>query len=435
MPCMFSFDSEPTLNTFLARNRGNEPGDQFESSVHSVLRFDDPSNVGRSLHECNKDHLLNQARSELVKQEHQVRSLYSCINELQQQTYAQRKELQDAHHGCVEFRREQSRLQEELVMKERALRDTQIRRFHEMGEMKKAQEQRVDEFSFQKLRESHDTIQRLTSQMQEMQEQMNSMNDSGEIQEVESNHSGRLSHVPSQPAGNPSPRSMLSCDKTLAIGSWNLSGPQEHVFGNHVSTFDSSQNHHQGIHHCTTPRETGSVPQTTGTGTSFARDEERIKGTIPMPTFARRPSTMSSLFPVDLPQSSTVGQQRQQISELKLDKFPTFSTFFCWKIRFGNQVTTCSDFPSEALLWIKEVEMVDSMNELKSSRSVAGKKFPNFEMLDAKIASALNKVIQNSHFKKKGQSGGTKSPKRGPFPSRKTDRFHGLRLLSSHWRS
>ena len=46
--------------------------------------------------------------------------------------------------------------------------------------------------------------------------------------------------------------------------------------------------------------------------------------------------------------------------------------------------------------------MVDSMEELKSSRSVAGKNFPNFEMLDAKIASALNKIIQNSHFKKKG---------------------------------
>ena len=41
------------------------------------------------------------------------------------------------------------------------------------------------------------------------------------------------------------------------------------------------------------------------------------------------------------------------------------------------------------------------MEELKSSRSVAGKDFPNFEMLDAKIASALNRLIQNSQFKKK----------------------------------
>ena len=45
--------------------------------------------------------------------------------------------------------------------------------------------------------------------------------------------------------------------------------------------------------------------------------------------------------------------------------------------------------------------MVDSVDELKSSRSVAGKNFPDFEMLDAKIASALNKIIQNSQFKKK----------------------------------
>ena len=74
-----------------------------------------------------------------------------------------------------------------------------------------------------------------------------------------------------------------------------------------------------------------------------------------------------------------VGQQRQQISELPFDKFPTPSSFLCWKIRFINKVTTCSDFPSKAMLWIKEVEMVDSLDELKSSRSIAGKFFPNFE--------------------------------------------------------
>ena len=44
---------------------------------------------------------------------------------------------------------------------------------HELGEMKRAQELRVDEFSVQNLRESHETIQRVTSQMQEVKEQMN----------------------------------------------------------------------------------------------------------------------------------------------------------------------------------------------------------------------------------------------------------------------
>ena len=51
------------------------------------------------------------------------------------------------------------------------------------------------------------------------------------------------------------------------------------------------------------------------------------------------------------------------------------------------------------MLWINEVEMVDTLDELKTSRSIAENNFPNFEMLDAKIASALNKIIQNSHFK------------------------------------
>ena len=40
--------------------------------------------------------------------------------------------------------------------------------------------------------------------------------------------------------------------------------------------------------------------------------------------------------------------------------------------------------------------MVDSLEELKYSRSVSENKFPNFKMLDARIASALNKIIHNS---------------------------------------
>ena len=49
--------------------------------------------------------------------------------------------------------------------------------------------------------------------------------------------------------------------------------------------------------------------------------------------------------------------------------------------------------------WIKEVEMVDSVDDLKSSSSVRGIRMPDFEVLDAKIASALNRINHNSHFK------------------------------------
>ena len=57
--------------------------------------------------------------------------------------------------------------------------------------------------------------------------------------------------------------------------------------------------------------------------------------------------------------------------------------------------------PTEAMLWIEEVEMVESVDDLKSSRSIKGTHSPDFELLDARNASALNKIIQSTPFKKK----------------------------------
>ena len=85
-------------------------------------------------------------------------------------------------------------------------------------------------------------------------------------------------------------------------------------------------------------------------------------------------------------------QQRLQISDLHFDKFLTPATFACWKIRCKTEVCTCSQFHTEALHWIREVEMVDSVDDLISSSSVRGISMPNFEVLDARIASALKKT-------------------------------------------
>ena len=79
--------------------------------------------------------------------------------------------------------------------------------------------------------------------------------------------------------------------------------------------------------------------------------------------------------------------------------------------------------------------MVDSLDDLKSSRSVSGKNFPNFEMLDAKIASALNKIIQNLKFKKKVGLEDQKTQKENRFLRGRQIAFMDLRLLSSDWRS
>ena len=94
-------------------------------------------------------------------------------------------------------------------------------------------------------------------------------------------------------------------------------------------------------------------------------------------------------------------QQRLQILDLHFDKFLTPATFACWKIRFKTEVCTCSQFHAEAIQWIREVEMVDSVDELRSSLSTRGISMPNFEVLDARIASALNKIIHNSQLKRR----------------------------------
>ena len=94
-------------------------------------------------------------------------------------------------------------------------------------------------------------------------------------------------------------------------------------------------------------------------------------------------------------------QQRLQISDLHFDKFPTPATFACWTIRFKTEVCNCSQFPTEAMQWIKEVEMVDSVDDFRSSSSIRCISMPNFEVLDARIASALNKIIHNTQFKRK----------------------------------
>ena len=41
---------------------------------------------------------------------------------------------------------------------------------------------------------------------------------------------------------------------------------------------------------------------------------------------------------------------------------------------------------------------------------------PDFEVLDASIASALNRIIHNSHFKRRVSLEEQKAQKRGPFP-------------------
>ena len=84
------------------------------------------------------------------------------------------------------------------------------------------------------------------------------------------------------------------------------------------------------------------------------------------------PSARNSFDPSEGRSSKNYGadQQRLQISDLHFDKFLTPTAFACWKIRFKIEDVLFSQFPTETMLWIKEVEIVESVDDLLSSRSI-----------------------------------------------------------------
>ena len=86
-----------------------------------------------------------------MKQECEVVSLDTCTRELQRQAHSQRLELDDAKCGNKESRRKQVRFEEELALGEKAFRNTRNRNIHEMDELRRVQEMRVDEFSYTKI--------------------------------------------------------------------------------------------------------------------------------------------------------------------------------------------------------------------------------------------------------------------------------------------
>ena len=74
----------------------------------------------------------------------------------------------------------------------------------------------------------------------------------------------------------------------------------------------------------------------------------------------------------------------------------------CWKVNFKTEV--CANTPCSMLTmsWIKEGKVAKSTDGLLKLQSIEGRSdFPDFEMLDAKIASALKKIISNPHLRRR----------------------------------
>ena len=280
-------------------------------------------------------------------------------------------------------------------------REAHQQRLTEMEELRRFQSSTFDTSARRKLIEDQNTILELSGRVQELQNEVNCMNDSKNFQDAESVRSGN-SHVTSRPVSfppHPIPEGMLRHSfvsprrREGPPSIWDTHGISGNVFADPPAS--SSAPYPQELHQWNSSIE---EPLHSSTVEKSERPEQNQDLRC-----QSGPSAKDSVIFSGGDSSKNYGadQQRLQISDLHFDKFPTPATFACWKIRFKSEVCTCSQFPTEAMQWIKEVALVDSVDELRSSSSIRGISMPNFEVLDARIASGLNKIIHNSHFNRR----------------------------------
>ena len=84
---------------------------------------------------------------------------------------------------------------------------------------------------------------------------------------------------------------------------------------------------------------------------------------------------------------------KASIAQLNLGKFPDPAEFQCWKTNFRVEFCLKTADLQVTMLWIKEVEIAKSIDELETFAIDYGKDCPDFDMLDAMIASALKKIL------------------------------------------
>ena len=249
-----------------------------------------------------------------------------------------------------------------------------------------------DTFSRRKLIEDRDTFLELTAKIQGLQNEVNCRNDSRDFKDAESARSQPVSFPTSSSSWwNAKPFSGNAEPQRRAAKYMGLTWYIGNVFANPMAF--SSAPYPQESNPWVSNVSEHTSPHVMSESQTPAQDQRCQSGQSARNSFVPCEGRFSKNYGAD--------QQRLQISDPHFDKFLTPATFACWKIRFKTEVCNCSQFPTEAMLWIKEVEMVESGDDLKSSCSVRGIRMPDFEVLDAKIASALNRIILNSHFKRR----------------------------------
>ena len=334
--------------------------DASHAQGHEIQRQNSESEQSRSLLDRQKEQILADCQAEIRKHEFQADYDRRSIQKLSETIESHREELHRAQ--ADEGRRQDHQLLHEQLLKQNwDLREAHEKSLHEMEELKKFQSSTFDIIARRRLVEDQDTILKFVGKIQDLQNEINCMNDSQDFPDAESVRSGN-SHVTSRPVSfplHPIPEGMPSLflgmpsRKEGPPSIWDTHGISGNVFANPDAS--SSALYPQELYQWSSLIE---EPLHSSTLEKSERQEQNQDLRC-----QSGPSAKNSVIPSEGDPLKNYGadQQRVQISDLHFDKFPSPATFACWKIRFKTEVCSCSHFPTEAMHWIKEVELVDSV--------------------------------------------------------------------------
>ena len=309
-------------------SRSDEQGNQFESSM---FKYDDPSKLGRSLLEGDEDHLLSQARSELIRQEHQGGSP-NALKDLNCRTIIM--DLLNLEENKLEYKK--------IFLWRKTFPRYSNTKYSWIGwddESSRTSSWRILTTKITRKSwnntETHLAIA-VFSRTNEFNERFRG------IQEVESNHSGRLFHVP-----------MLSRDKSVPFDVWDSLGLQEerflvikflHLVREEIMLKESLWCDTRCYRTRNTKRDRISSTSNRNRDLFPKRWRAKIKAQFQCRCLreGRRPWVRQYRW--TFRRTPWLDSKDSNYRSCNSTKFPTPASFLCWKIRFRNQVTTFFSF-------------------------------------------------------------------------------------------
>ena len=366
---------------------------------------------------------------------HEFQAAYDrrSLRKLGEIVESQQEELHCARAEELQ-RRDQQLLHGQLLQQNLELREGHQKSPSEMEELKIFQSSTFDTLARRRLVEDQDTILELSGRIQELQNEVNCMNDSKDFQDAESIRSGNF-HVASRPVSfppHPIPEGMPS--RSIGMPSrrdgppsiWDTHGISGNVFENPAAS--SSAPYPQELNPCSSGRAKNRFTH---------RQRKRMR--------RQTPESRSEMPVWTVSQKFCHPQWRRLFKELWCRPTTTAdlrSSF--WQIPYTSNVCLLEDKIQDWGMYLFTIPYGSyAMDQWSGDGWFSGRfkifvinmRYFNAEFWSTWCEDCFSAEQNHPQFslQKKNQSGGTKGPEAGPFPSWQTDCLLDLRLLPGHW--